>query len=77
MDNLKNLKRVYYKDFEQNAFNPYWSGWKTLVEIEKKLKPPFRTIQRPFIWKRWEIQTAIFRIWMPSVNWLINMDYHW
>ena len=35
----KNLKRVYYKDFEQNAFNPTWSGWKTLIEIEKKLKP--------------------------------------
>lgn len=35
----ENLKRVYYKDFEQNAFNPYWSGWKTLIEIEKKLKP--------------------------------------
>lgn len=34
-----NLKRVYYKDFEQNAFNPTWSGWKTLIEIEKKLKP--------------------------------------
>ena len=35
----ENLKRVYYKDFEQNAFNPTWSGWKTLIEIEKKLKP--------------------------------------
>ena len=33
------LKRVYYKDFEQNAFNPTWSGWRTLIEIEKKLKP--------------------------------------
>ena len=35
----ENLKRVYYKDFEQNAFNPTWSGWRTLIEIEKKLKP--------------------------------------
>lgn len=35
----ENLKRVYYKDFEQNAFNPTWSGWKTLIDIEKKLKP--------------------------------------
>lgn len=35
----ENLKRVYYKEFEQNAFNPTWSGWKTLIEIEKKLKP--------------------------------------
>ena len=35
----ENLKKVYYKDFEQNAFNPTWSGWKTLIEIEKKLKP--------------------------------------
>lgn len=35
----ENLKRVYYKDFEQNAFNPAWSGWRTLIEIEKKLKP--------------------------------------
>lgn len=34
MDNLKNLKRVSYKEFEQNAFNPYWNGWKTLIEIE-------------------------------------------
>ena len=39
MENLNNLKRVSYKDFEQNAFNPCWSGWKTLIEIEKKLKP--------------------------------------
>lgn len=35
----ENLKRVYYKEFEQNAFNPTWSGWRTLIEIEKKLKP--------------------------------------
>ena len=35
----ENLKKVYYKDFEQNAFNPTWSGWRTLIEIEKKLKP--------------------------------------
>ncbi len=35
----ENLKRVYYKDFEQNAFNPTWSGWRTLIDIEKKLKP--------------------------------------
>ena len=35
----ENLKRVYYKDFEQNAFNPTWRGWRTLIEIEKKLKP--------------------------------------
>ena len=35
----ENLKRVYYKDFEQNAFNPTWSGWRTLIEIERKLKP--------------------------------------
>ena len=35
----ENLKRVYYKDFEQNAFNPTWSVWRTLIEIEKKLKP--------------------------------------
>ena len=35
----ENLKRVYYKDFEQNAFNPTWSGWRTWIEIEKKLKP--------------------------------------
>ena len=35
----ENLKRVYYKDFEQNALNPTWSGWRTLIEIEKKLKP--------------------------------------
>ena len=36
---IDNLKRVYYKDFEQNAFNPSWNGWKVLIEIEKKLKP--------------------------------------
>ena len=39
MENLNNLKRVSYKELEQNAFNPTWSGWKTLIEIEKKLKP--------------------------------------
>lgn len=39
IDNLKNVKKVSYKDFEQNAFNPSWSGWRDLIEIEKKLKP--------------------------------------
>lgn len=42
-----------------------------LEEIEAAIQDNTKA----FIWKRWEIQTAIFLIWMPSVNWLINMDY--
>ena len=36
-----------------------------------------KIIQEQFIWKLWEIPTAIFRILMQLQLLLINMVYHW
>lgn len=34
-----NVNKVLYKDFEKNALNVEWTGWKDLLAIERILKP--------------------------------------